>query len=284
MSIYIALSILLHIPSVQAYTGAYVAKILRKTFGTEITIRNINLGFLNRVIIDDFKGNISISSAQIFGLRAKLYKKDKYSQPNFQFVIDSLSSDKKEESELDLRINSFIIRNGSIQYDQWDMPNTSNKLSPYHIHVSDISSHIIIRHITNDMANAIVKKLSFKEQSGLNIGKLTFSALVTPQKASVKNFRLCLPHSTIYSDSITATYRTDGGSIVGNTIKGKGNIIGNNITLSDFAFIVPELNDLSNKLNLVADFSYTDGKTQHSSLMPMACLLLSTAARHGKQR
>lgn len=292
MSIYIALSILLHIPSVQAYTGAYVAKILRKTFGTEITISNINLGFLNRVIIDDFnmldksnkdmlhasrvsisidilelaKGNISISSAQIFGLRAKLYKKDKYSQPNFQFVIDSLSSDKKEESELDLRINSFIIRNGAIQYDQWDMPNTSNKLSPYHIHVSDISSHIIIRHITNDMANAIVKKLSFKEQSGLNIGKLTFSALVTPQKASVKNFRLCLPHSTIYSDSITATYRTDGGSIVGNTIKGKGNIIGNNITLSDFAFIVPELNDLSNKLNLVADFSYTDGKAKVSRL------------------
>ena len=116
------------------------------------------------------------------------------------------------------------------------------------------------------MANAIVKKLSFKEQSGLNIGKLTFSALVTPQKASVKNFRLCLPHSTIYSDSITATYRTDGGSIVGNTIKGKGNIIGNNITLSDFAFIVPELNDLSNKLNLVADFSYTDGKAKVSRL------------------
>lgn len=97
---YLTVSILLHIPAIQRYTGECAANILQDKFGTKVSIKSINLGFLNRIIIDDFemndqqdkqmlnasrlsvsidiieltKGRISISSAQVFGMKANIYK------------------------------------------------------------------------------------------------------------------------------------------------------------------------------------------------------------------
>lgn len=139
---YLLLSILLHIPAIQEYTGRCVAKILEDKFGTEVSIGYVNLGFLNRLIIDDFnmldkkdkemlhasrlsvsmdvtsllKGQISISSAQFFGLRANLYKETAAAETNFQFVLDSLKSKDESKTKLDLHIGSFIIRNGAVKY------------------------------------------------------------------------------------------------------------------------------------------------------------------------
>ena len=96
-----------------------------------MTVGRVDLGFFNRIIIDDvsmldqqsdsmfyatrisasidyiplFEGKISISSAQLFGLNAHLYKQTAESKPNFQFVLDSLASkDTTEHTPLDLRI------------------------------------------------------------------------------------------------------------------------------------------------------------------------------------
>ena len=114
---YILLSALLHIPAVQKYTGNCVSIALEKKFGNKVYIESVDLGFLNRLIIDGFKfydkngkdmlqasrlsvsidvwqllqGKIDISSAQIFGLKANLYKRNLNEKPNYQFVIDSLS-------------------------------------------------------------------------------------------------------------------------------------------------------------------------------------------------
>ncbi len=64
------------------------------------------------------KGKISISSAQLFGLHANLYKETADSKPNFQFLLDSLASkDTTSNQHLDLAIHSLIIRNGHIKYE-----------------------------------------------------------------------------------------------------------------------------------------------------------------------
>ncbi len=82
-------------------------------------MEKVNLGFFNRIIVDDVmnydeqgdsliyaspwlsakidyiaatQGKISVSSAQIFGLRANLYRQTAKSPANFQFVLDSLAS------------------------------------------------------------------------------------------------------------------------------------------------------------------------------------------------
>ena len=112
------LIVLLHLPPVQTFLGSTVATALAQKFGTEVSVGKINLGFFNRIIIDDVKmldqkgdsmicasrvsakldflplkdGKISVSSAQLFGLNANIYKQDAKSPMNIQFVLDSLAS------------------------------------------------------------------------------------------------------------------------------------------------------------------------------------------------
>ena len=47
------LVVLLHVPPVQAFIGSEVAGALAQKFGTQVSIGKVNLGFFNRIIIDD---------------------------------------------------------------------------------------------------------------------------------------------------------------------------------------------------------------------------------------
>lgn len=133
------LIVLLHLPPVQTFLGSTVATALAQKFGTEVSVGRINLGFFNRIIIDDVRmldqkgdsmiyasrlsakvdllplkdGKISVSSAQLFGLRANIYRQNAKSDMNIQFMLDSLASkDTTQHKPLDLRIGSVIIRHG----------------------------------------------------------------------------------------------------------------------------------------------------------------------------
>ena len=105
---------LLHLPGVQQFFGEKVSALLEEQLGTKVSVGQIDLGILNRIIIDDVliydqqqqemlrvarlsvkidympltEGKIHISSAQLFGAHAHLYRKDSLTAPNFQFVID----------------------------------------------------------------------------------------------------------------------------------------------------------------------------------------------------
>ena len=282
---YLTVSILLHIPAIQRYTGECAANILQDKFGTKVSIKSINLGFLNRIIIDDFemndqqdkqmlnasrlsvsidiieltKGRISISSAQVFGMKANIYKAKASDKLNCQFVIDSLSSESKSESKLDLCINSFIIRNGAICYNQYDKPRTPNLFNEYHISLSDISSNIIVRRIKDGMIDATIKKLAFNEASGLSLKDLTLNLYAYKGKAKVSNFTLKLPHSIFSSDSITASYKSTNGSINPKEILLHGHLYGKDIFLGDFAFLNNTLKDIHTTFNMNTSFACSNG-------------------------
>ena len=109
-------------------------------------------------------GKVSVSTAQLFGTFAKLYKNTADSKPNFQFVLDSLASkDTTSHTPLDLRINSLIIRHSRVSYKQLDAPQTPGLLNLKRLDVSDISAHIILKVLTEDSLNVNVKRLSLKE-------------------------------------------------------------------------------------------------------------------------
>lgn len=282
---YIALAILLHVPAIQRYTGKCVANLLEDKFGTTVNIGNIDLGFFNRLIIDDFNmtdkkgkdmlkasrlsvsldipelanGKIVISSAQIFGLKANLYKENEKAQPNYQFVIDSLSSKDKSETKLDLRINSFIIRNGAIKYDRLDIPYSQTKFSLAHININKISTFISIRQITNDAIEGDVKRLSFAEVSGLELNNLSFHLSANSKHTQIKNLNIKLPNTNLNISSIEASYNLKGGKLSTNEMTSKGALNGK-ICVSDFSFINKEI--LSNSptyLYLHLGYTLSDG-------------------------
>lgn len=283
---YILLSVLLHLPAVQRYTGSLVAKTLQEKFGTRVEVGNINLGFLNRIIIDDFQmadkagkemlraarlsvnislsslteGKMVISSVQIFGLRANLYKQSAQSQPNYQFVIDSLSTGEKKESQIDLKINSFIIRHGSLTYNQLDVVPSPGKFNTRHISISDVSSHIIIKHITNKEINAVVKKLSFNEQSGLELRKVSFAIFANEEQSYIKDLNIHLGESVIQSDSIGASNYLSDGKLHLEDINASGSLRAGALYPSAFAFLMPPLKRVKKSMRMLTEFNCTQGR------------------------
>ena len=276
---------LLHLPSVQQFIGGKVSGLLEKELGTQVSVGQIDLGLLNRIIIDDVlihdqqrqemlrisrlsvkldympltEGKIHISSAQLFGAHARLYRKDAQTAPNFQFVIDSLASkDTINQTPLDLRINTFIIRNSSVCYDQLDMAPSSGKFNPSHLKVNDISGHINLKTLTDDSLNINVKRLGFKEQSGLTINRLTFRLAAGRQKALLENFLLQMPSTDLQLDTLAANYQLNEKGFVPGSLTFSGRIKDTSVTPSDLRCFESSLKNFQRPLSIAATINGTD--------------------------
>ena len=282
--LYLLLIILMHLPSVQTFLGKEVAEALADKFGTKVEVGKVNLGFFNRIIIDDVmmydqqgdsliyasrlsakidymaatQGKISVSSAQIFGLRANLYRQTAKSPANFQFVLDSLASkDTTQHKPLDLHIGSLIIRRGAIAYNQRDVAPRSGVFSPQHIRVSELSSHILLNHVTDNSIDLLLKKLSFKDESGFKLQSLHFKLQADRQKATLKEFRLLMPRSELVLDDLKATYRFEGKRFIPESLRFKGGIQQSKITFADVASLVPALRHFDDAVFVSSRFSGT---------------------------
>ena len=284
-ALYVILIVLLHLPPVQTFLGSTVATALAQKFGTEVSVGKINLGFFNRIIIDDVRmldqkgdsmiyasrlsakvdllplkdGKISVSSAQLFGLRANIYRQNAKSDMNIQFMLDSLASkDTTQHKPLDLRIGSVIIRHGSIAYNQRDIASAAGVFSPQHIGISNLSAHIALHHLTDNDIHLSIKKIAFTDKSGLQVKNLRFKVNADKHQARLSDFQLELPKSHLLLEDLIATYRTDEkGKLISETLQFEGGIKPSLITLSDVACFAPILRKWNDALYIVTHFSGT---------------------------
>lgn len=103
-------------------------------------------------------GKISVSSAQLFGLRANIYKRNAKSGVNIQFVLDSLpqrippsTSRSTCASEASLSATDPSPTTSA----------TSHRLgvfSPQHIGISNLSAHIALHHLTDNDIHLSVRR------------------------------------------------------------------------------------------------------------------------------
>lgn len=276
VAIYALTMLAINMPPTQEFLGEKISSLLSKKLGTEVRIGNVNLGFLNRIIIDDVliydqahkemlrvgrlstkieylplaEGKIVISSAQMFNAQAHLYKKNKQSPANYQFVLDALSSnDTTSHTPLNLRINSFIMRHSRVRYDQHDVQFTPHKLNPNHLLIDNLSAHVIVKAVTDDSLNINVKRLALKEQSGLTIKRFAMRLVANKQKAQMENLELEFAHSSLRIDSVFANYHSS---------KPKSDwsfcarILPSNIMLSELSFLQPDLKNNTESIGFEA--------------------------------
>ena len=249
--------------------------------GTSVSIERVDIGLFNRLTLDNvtildqqgkdmlkarrlsatvdllplINGKISISSAQIFGTHAKLYQADAQSKPNFQFVIDSLASkDTTSTTPLDLRINSLIIRHSSVTFDMLDAPQTPERLNPKHLKLTDISAHILLKALNEDSLNVNVKRLAFREQSGLKLDRLSMKYEGGRHYSLLHDFQLRMPGTFVQLGDIEAHYRFRDDHFVTPSLRLTGNIKPSEITLSDLHCLVPSLKNFTSTLSLQAAF------------------------------
>ena len=144
IGVYLGIIVLLNIPYVQGKLSVFVTKELKNILNTEVSVGRIDMGLLNRIIVEDvllhdrknqemlkvarlsakfdllplLNGKVTISSVQLFGFTVNLNRETPESAPNFQFVLDAFASKDtvKTKSNSDLRINSVLIRRGRVTY------------------------------------------------------------------------------------------------------------------------------------------------------------------------
>ena len=282
VTLYILVAIILHIPLVQQTMGKTVAKAMADEIGSKVTVGNIDLGMLNRIIIDDvvildqngkemlkaariaakidivdlLEGKVNITSAQLFTPQLSLYKTAENEKTNFQFVLDSLASkDTTQGKPINLEVASFIMRHGSLAYDQYDKARTSGKLNIYHIDLKNINIYAALDALTPDSIIANVREFSLEEKSGLKIKDISFALNANKQKTTLTDFSLELPKSRLCIPKLSATYKHNGKHIIPATLKFNGSVENSTITPADLAFLQPKLNTFKSHINLYAQFS-----------------------------
>jgi hypothetical protein len=212
---------------------------LSRTLDTRVTIGNVHIGLLNRVIIDDvrvddqsgkemlkvarlsgtfnlvslLKGKISLGSVQLFGFSARLDKPTPSAPLNCQFVFDALASKDtlKEKDPIDLRVNSLLIRRGKLAYHVLSEKETPGRFNPHHIQLQNIIGNISLKALSEDSLNVAVKRLSLDErESGFTLKKLSLKVLAGTGRAQVENFAIELPHTSLAMDTIHVRYDSLG--------------------------------------------------------------------------
>ncbi len=291
VGLYLALVVLFHIPATQSFLGTLVSDALSEGLGTNVSVGRVDLGFVNRLIIDDvyiydqkgkqmlrvarlsakidplalFEERLSFSSIQLFGMRANFYQEAPNVKPNFQFVLDSLSSNNKDDepSPLALQVNSIVVRHGAIRYRRLYKASMHGRFSLDNLSVSELSGHIILNRLTNDSLNVRVKSLSFVEQSGLCLKSLKMELLLGRKAAYLRNFRLEMPHSVVGIENVSATYQTVNDTLLTKSLRYNGEIAPHTmISPSDISCFFPLLKNVDEKVSVHLTISGTASSVQ----------------------
>lgn len=293
--LYLGLFLLLNIPAVKGHLGSIASSVLSEKLGTNVEIRKVDVGLFNRLMLDDVlvydqhqkrmlassrisvnldvielirnRGHISISSAQLFGLEATLYKTTKDSPLNCQFIIDSLSSkDTTTHTPLNLDIASLIIRNGKVCYDQLDAPRTQGQVSLNHIALSDISTHIMLDQLTDDSLRLNVKNMSFVEQSGFRMNGLSFSFAGGLKNATLRNFKLSMPGTSVDIPLVAASYNIRNKHFEKESLEYSAKINSSTVNLCDLSTLLPKFKAMDNPVVMAANISGNLHEVQFTGL------------------
>ena len=218
----------------QSALANWTANMLSKQLGAKVEIGSVNLGFLNRMIVNDvtlyepngqkmasiarvsasidllalLSNRVDIGTAQLFGTKATLYKETPDSPPNFQFIIDAFKQEEeKEPTPLDLHIGSLIMRHTDITYDVKSLAQQQGKFDVNHLNLHDCGMNVVLRCLTDDSLNVSVRRLQVQElNSGLTLHDTSLKLIGNKQRATLSDLSVSMPHSQINLDSLSLTY------------------------------------------------------------------------------
>ena len=275
VAIYAAIVLLFSLPFMQRALANWTADLLSEQLGSKVEIGSVNLGFLNRVIINDLtlyepngkkmasiarasasidllellSNRVDIGTAQLFGTKATLYKETPDSPPNFQFFIDAFTKEKEEEpTPLNVHIGSLIMRHTDVTYDVRSVAQQQGRLDPNHLNLHDFGMNLVLRCLTDDSLNMNVRRLQGKElNSGLTLHDTSLKLVGNKQRATLSDLDLSMPHSQITLDSLCVTY---GEWEKNKSFDFRTTALNGHITPCDLTPLYEKLSPLSQPLNL----------------------------------
>ena len=282
LAIHIGILVFLNLPFVQEKLSSILSKELSKLLQTEVTVGHVDVGLLNRIIVEDIlledrqgeemlkvarlsaryeilpllNGRFSINSVQLFGFAFHLNRENPEAVPNYQFVLDALAPKDtlKKETNLDLRINSLLVRRGKIKYDVLSEPETPGRFNASHIDVENFAATISLKALKKDSLNAAIKRLSFTEQSGFALKKFLFKVEANNKSLKINDFLFEFPSSSLSIDSMVVRYDSLKSIPLLNEDLYYDGRINASLSPSDFAAFLPELQGISSQVDFFLSF------------------------------
>ena len=278
-------TVLINSPRVQQRVSVALATELENRIGTRVNLDGVRWLFPNDIVIDslaidDQEGEplivvnrvaakvewmplirhrqLSIRNIRIFGPDINLYQTEPEGEFNYQFLIDAFASkEKKKKKSLDLsmRVNTLILKDGRVKYQPCGKG----------LQLSDLSAQMALKMLSTDSVSFIVRHLGFKEQSGLVLDDLYFRLVGNRQGATLANFQVDLPHSSLRLDTLWASYEMMEGKLANPVLKG-GILPSSHITPSDLAFALPQVKGLNERVYLGGDFIGSPERIQVKAL------------------
>lgn len=283
LTFYFGLIALFSLPAVQRRISIYASRELSSLVQAEVSIGNVDLGLLNRVVIQNvrikdrqgkdmlgisrfsvkldipslFQKKIRISSIQLFGLDARLNRPTPNAPLNCQFLIDTFASKDttKRESNLDLRINSVLIRRGQVRYDILSASATPRQFNPNHIGISELSATISLKALQKDSLNVQIRRMSFNERSGFRLKRFTMRVTANPKGIYLHELALNLPSTSLTIDTLAATGNLTESPLLSsdNPISYVGRLHAS-VTPADISFFVPALQHFQDSIHIETSF------------------------------
>lgn len=274
---YCGLIALVNLSGVQRRLASFASAELSSLLQTEVEAGNVNLGFLNRIIIQNvrmkdregremlrvsrlsatfdvpslFHRKINVSSVQLFGLDVRLRREAPGTPLNCQFVIDAFApKDTLEDGmDIELRINSILIRRGHVSYDVASVPETEGRFNPSHIAVSDLSATVSLKALRADSLNLQLRRMSFNEQSGLQLKHFRFRLTANGERVTLGNLSMGLPGSVLSVDTFLVSGFTAGAGDTGGQLRYAGDIRAT-VTPADLSVFSPALAHFNDTVGL----------------------------------
>ena len=214
-----------------------------------------------------FERKIRISGAQLIGTKAHIYK-DGDEPFNFQYLVDAFSSKDTTSNPFDFDIGALVIRRGEVQFDKTlsssPLKGESKEeqgFDPNHLHLTDLNLTARVRFIQPDSLDIDLRNLSFKEQSGLKVKRLTASLPSSPLKGRGEKhltFQIELPNTNLSGEILTSSDFKTLSPLTGE-LKGS-------LSPRDLSCFVPKLANFADVVNISTEMTLQDETLQLANL------------------
>ena len=146
-----------------------------------------------------FRNQLVIHSIEIDNFDFR-FSKDSIETPfNFQFLIDAFASDttqKTDSSNLQLTINSIMLKNGRLRYDVFSEPFQAPDLFDFnHIDVRNLQFNAKLLYNNIEDWSSSIDHFSFDEKSGFALKQMDLQIKTREKQLQVAHFYISFPHS-----------------------------------------------------------------------------------------
>lgn len=166
---------------------------------TALTIDRLGAGLSMRRLI--FNQRLVINYVELIGPSVNIYRPSPDRPLNIDPIIQALKpkNSNKAPAKFDLQANMVVIRRGSISLDADSVPDSipNGIFDKNHIRIYDLKADIGLPRLKNNDFIINLKRLSLKEQSGLNLTDLHVRAIISDSEFSIEDFQLSMPSSCV---------------------------------------------------------------------------------------